>query len=90
MDSAFHLLNNQGLKAIIFIYLFIHLLHNGPYSLGSHTVLFYHPQPRSEKLGSETRQVKQSYFSLSRLNGHRVTKAHYYHVQLTSDDSNPH
>ena len=38
--------------------------------------LFYHPRPRSEKLGSEARQVKQNYFSLSGQNGHRVTKAH--------------
>ena len=26
MDGAFHLLNNQGLKAIIFIYLFIYYI----------------------------------------------------------------
>ena len=36
--------------------------------------LSYHPRP--EKLGSEARQVKQSYFSLSGQNGRRVTKAH--------------
>ena len=34
------------------------------------------PRPRSEKLAIEARQVKQSYFSLSRQNGRRVTKAH--------------
>ena len=38
--------------------------------------LFYHPRPRSEKLGSLARQVKESYFSLSGQNGRRVTKAH--------------
>ena len=38
--------------------------------------LFYHPRPHSEKLGSEARQVKQIYFSLSGQNGHCVTKAH--------------
>ena len=38
--------------------------------------LFYHPQPRSEKLGSEARQVKQSYFSLLGQNGCCGTKAH--------------
>ena len=36
---------------------------------------FYHPRPRSENLGSEARQVKQSYSSLSGQNGRRVTKA---------------
>ena len=47
--------------------------------------LFYQPRPRSKKLGSEARQVKQSNFSLSGQNGRRVTKAlctmvlfHYY------------
>ena len=47
--------------------------------------LFYHPRPRSKKLGNEARQVKQSNFSLSGQNGRRVTKAlctmalfHYY------------
>ena len=46
---------------------------------------FYHPRPRSEKLGSKARQVKQSNFSLSGQNGRSVTKAlcttalfHYY------------
>ena len=39
-------------------------------------VLFYHPRPRSEKLGSEARQVKQSYFSLLEQNGCCGTKAH--------------
>ena len=34
--------------------------------------LSYHPRPRSEKLGSDARQVKQSYFSLSGQNGRRV------------------
>ena len=38
--------------------------------------LFYHPRPRSEKLGGEARQVKQSYFRLSGQNGRRVAKAH--------------
>ena len=28
--------------------------------------LFYHPRPRSEKLGSEARQVKQSYIGCFR------------------------
>ena len=47
--------------------------------------LFYQPRPRSKKLGSEAREVKQSNFSLSGQNGRRVTKAlctmalfHYY------------
>ena len=47
--------------------------------------LFYQPRPRSKKLGSEARQVKQSNFSLSGQNDRRVTKAlctmalfHYY------------
>ena len=35
----------------------------------------YHPRPRSENLGSEARQVKQSYSSLSGQNGRHVTKA---------------
>ena len=35
--------------------------------------LSYHPRPRSEKLGSDARQVKESYFSLSGQNGRRVT-----------------
>ena len=39
--------------------------------------LFYQPQPRSEKLGSEARQVKQSYFSLLGQSGRCGTKAHY-------------
>ena len=34
--------------------------------------LSYHPRPRSEKLGSDARQVEQSYFSLSGQNGRRV------------------
>ena len=38
--------------------------------------LSYHPRPRSDKLGRDARQVKQSYFSLSGQNGRRVTKAH--------------
>jgi len=38
--------------------------------------LFYHPRPRNEKLGSEARQVKQSYFSLLGQNGRCGTKAH--------------
>ena len=38
--------------------------------------LFYYLRPRSKKLGSEARQVKQNYFSLSGQNGRRVTKAH--------------
>ena len=38
--------------------------------------LFYHPQPRSEKFGSEARQVKQSYFSLLGQNGRCGTKVH--------------
>ena len=38
--------------------------------------LFYHPRPRSEKLGDEARQEKQRYFSLSGQNGRDVTKAH--------------
>ena len=38
--------------------------------------LFYHPWPLSEKFGSETRHVKQSYFSLSVQNGLRVTYKH--------------
>ena len=38
--------------------------------------LFYHPRPRSEKLGDEARQEKQRYFSLSGQNGRGVTKAH--------------
>ena len=38
--------------------------------------LSYHRRPRSENLGSEARQVKQGYFSLSGQNGRRVTKAH--------------
>ena len=40
--------------------------------------LFYHPRSRSEKFGSEARQVRQSrqsYFSLSRQHGCRVNKA---------------
>ena len=41
--------------------------------------LFYHSRPRSEKLGSEARQEKQSYFSLTGQNGSRVTKAHGYY-----------
>ena len=36
------------------------------------------PRPRSKKLGSEARQVKQNYFSLSGQNGRRVTKAHLH------------
>ena len=40
--------------------------------------LSYFPQPRSKKLGSEARQVKQNYFSLSGQNGRRVTKAHLH------------
>ena len=32
--------------------------------------------PRSEKLGSEARQVKESFLSLTGQNGRRVTKAH--------------
>ena len=38
--------------------------------------LFYHPRPRSEKLGGEARQVKQSSVSLSGQNGRLLTKAH--------------
>ena len=38
--------------------------------------LFYHPRPRSEKFGSEARQVTQSFFSLLRQNGCCVIEAH--------------
>ena len=38
--------------------------------------LFYHPLPRSEKIGSEARQVIESCFSLSGQNGCLVTKTH--------------
>ena len=37
--------------------------------------LFYHPRLRSEKFGSEARQVKQKNFSLLGQNDRRVTKA---------------
>ena len=45
-------------------------------SLETEKALFYHPRPRSEKFGSEARQVRQSYFSLLRQNGCCVNKAH--------------
>ena len=38
--------------------------------------LFYLPRPRSEKLGGEARQVKESYFGITGQNGRRVTRAH--------------
>ena len=40
--------------------------------------LFCYPRPRSKKLGSEARQVKQNYFSLSGQNGRHVTKVHLH------------
>ena len=52
--------------------------------------LFYMYHPRSEKRGSEARQVKQSYFNLSGQNGRRVTKAHEQghniHIQILQTD----
>ena len=52
--------------------------------------LFYIYHPRSEKRGSEVRQVKQSYFSLSGQNGRRVTmaheKGHNIHIQILQTD----
>ena len=52
--------------------------------------LFYMYHPRSEKRGSEARQVKQSYFSLSGQNGRRVTmaheKGHNIHIQILQTD----
>ena len=56
-------------------------------SQGTEKALFYHPPPRSEKLGSEARQVKQSYFSLSGENGRRVTKARSSKAGSCADDS---
>ena len=47
--------------------------------------LFYHPRPRSEKLGGEARQEKQSSFSLSGQNDRRVTKAHWVIVYSKKD-----
>ena len=51
--------------------------------------LFYHPRPRSEKLGSEARQVKQSNFSLSGQNGRRMTKAVCTTALIHYHDLNP-
>ena len=56
-------------------------------SQGTEKALFYHPPPRSEKLGSEARQVKQSYFSLSGENGRRVTKARPFPFLLRMEKS---
>ena len=59
-------------------------------SQGIEKALFYMYHPRSEKRGSEARQVKQSYFSFSGQNGRRVTKAHEQghniHIQILQTD----
>ena len=56
-------------------------------SQGIEKALFYMYHPRSEKRGSEARQVKQSYF---RQNCRRVTKAHEQghniHIQILQID----
>ena len=53
------------------------LIHTGAIlSRETEKALFYLPRPRSEKLGGEARQVKQSYSDILGQNGPFVTKAH--------------
>ena len=79
-NRSFCLSTREELESISILVIYsqaIGLIHTAAIlSRETEKALFYHPRPRSEKFGSEARQVRQSNFSLSRQNGCCVNKAH--------------